>query len=422
MKYLHILLWGVILGLCLSLAATASEPALKKVSPPPGFERVGGKSSKSTLEPIPPQDETFSMESQIDPLEVLDLENVPDPRPFTPPRHYLCLQAQRAIIIDGRFNEIDWQKALWSEIFTDIRAPYGSSQPAPTTKFKMLWDEKFLYVAVILSDYNIRAKGIHRDNPESVDFDLEMYIDANADNQQYHVLKINALNALQSLVYDRPPKDGGTGNPCPVEGLQHAVLIEGTLNNASDRDKAWQVEMAIPLAMPALRGGVSKYPANGDTWRINFARVEWRGPLVLSADRGNYKPQQLAAMEKLIRCCWTPQGVVNMHRPETWGYLQFYRQPAGFPANFEPDPTEWSRYALHKVLYAQKWYHANVGTYTDSLDVLGLDKTPPMFATEPIRIKAGQNTFRASVQLRMPNMSLRTISIDQQAKLAIIPN
>jgi hypothetical protein len=406
MKYLHILLWGVFLGLCLSLPVNASEQPLKKVSSPPGFER----------------DEAWVTESQIDPLEVLDVANLPDPRPFTPPRHYLCLQSTGGIVIDGRFNETDWKKALWSETFIDIRAPYGSSQPLPMTKFKMLWDDEYLYVAVIVSEYNIRAKETRRDNPESVDFDLEMYIDANGDNQQYNVLKINAFNALQSLVYNRPPKDGGTARLWPIQGLEHAVFVEGTMNKPGDRDKSWQVEMAIPLAAPAILGGVSKVPANGDTWRINFARVEWRGPLVLSTEIKNYKPEKLAAMEKLIRGCWSPQGVINMHRPETWGYVQFYRQPSGSSAFFVPDPTEWTRYALHKVLYAEKWNYTNVGAYADSLDLLGLDKTPPMFATEPITIKTGPNTFIAGVQLRMPDMSLETIAIDQQAKITITPN
>jgi hypothetical protein len=419
MKYLHILLWGVIFGLCLSLASNASEQTLKKVSPLLKFEQVDGKASKSVLEPVVPKDQTRHSESQIDPLEVFDFESVPDPRPFTPPRHYLCLQSPGGIVIDGHFNEPDWKKALWSETFADIRAPYGSSQPLPMTKFKLLWDDNYLYVAAILSDYNIRAKDAQRDNPESVDFDLEMYIDANADNQQYSVLKINAFNALQSLVYDRPPKDGGTAKLRPIEGIEHAVFVDGTINKPDDRDKSWQVEMAIPLAVPAALGGVSKNPANGDTWRVNFARVEWRGPLVLATERGNYKPEQLLRMQKLIRGCWTPQGVINMHRPESWGYVQFYRQPAGFPANFQPDPTEWARFALHKVLYAQKWHRTNFDAYTDSMETLGLDPTPPMFATEPIQIQAGPDTFTASVQLRMPDMSLRTISIDQQAKITI---
>jgi hypothetical protein len=400
MKYTQILSWGVILGLCLSLPVNASEQSLKKVSPPPGFER----------------DEALT-ESQIDPLEVFDVASLPDPRPFTPPRHYLCLQSGGGIVIDGRFNEADWKKAIWSETFIDIRAPYGSTQPVPMTKFKMLWGDGFLYVAAVLSDHNIRAKNIWRDNPETVDFDLEMYIDANADNHQYLLVKINATNSLMIFVYNRPPKDGGTAQHFPIAGVEHAVFVEGTINKSDDRDKSWQVEMAIPMSAPASLGGVSKDPADGETWRINFARVEWRSPLVLSTEIGNYKPGQLAAMEKLIRGCWSPQGVINMHRPETWGYVQFYRQPSGYPAFFQPDPTEWARHALHKVLYAQKWHYTNTGAYADSLDLLGLDKTPPMFATEPIAITTGPDIFTARVQLRVPDMSLRTISIDQQARI-----
>jgi hypothetical protein len=422
MKSQYILLRSVFLGLCLGVSVWGTEQTvLKKITPPPGFERVENKPSKSVLQPVSNPQGQLDTESSLDPIEIFNPQNEPDPRPFTPPRHYLCLRTDKPIIIDGRFNEAAWQKTLWSEAFTDIRAPYGASQPVPLTKFKMLWDDEYLYVAVVLSEYNIRATQTQRDNPESVDFDLEMYIDADADSQQYSVLKINAFNALQSLVYNRPPKDGGIARMWPIQGLQHAVFVEGTINNPDDRDKSWQVEMAIPLAMPALLGGVSKIPADGEIWRVNFARIEWRKKLVLSADRGNDKPEELAATEKLIRCCWTPQGVINMHRPETWGYIQFHTQFAGSPADFEPDPTEWARYALHRVLYAQKWYHLNFGAYADSLNALGLDKTPPMFATEPIQIQTGPDSFLALVNLRLPDMSMRTLSIDNNAKITLKP-
>jgi hypothetical protein len=258
-----------------------------------------------------------------------------------------------------------------------------------------------------------------RDEVDSVDFDLEMYIDANADNQQYSLIKINPYNVAQSLVYNRPPKDGGSARLWPIQGFQHVVITKGTINDPNDKDQYWQVEMAIPLAMPATLGGLSPIPANGQTWRVNFARTEWRNKLVLSTDRGNYKPEQLAAMEKLIRCCWTPQGVINMHRPETWGYVQFSSLPAGSPADFTPEPTEWARHELHRILYAQRWYDLNFGGYADSLDLLGLDSKPPLFATDPIRLTADPDHFTASVPLRMSDMSIRTLSIDQDAKIVL---
>lgn len=221
-------------------------------------------------------------------VQLLSPENGPDPRPLSSPRHYVCLRTDRPIAIDGHLDDAGWHKCLWSEVFTDIRASYGAAQPSPATKFKMLWDDEYLYVAVWLSETNIQAKSMKREDVDSVDFDLEMYLDANADSQQYSLIKINPYNVPQSLVYNKPPKDGGIGRLWPVQGFQHAVFAKGTLNDPNDKDQYWQIEMAIPLAMPAILGGVSPIPANGDTWRVNFARTERRSKLVLSSDKGNY--------------------------------------------------------------------------------------------------------------------------------------
>ena len=35
---------------------------------------------------------------------------------------------------------------------------------------------------------------------------------------------------------------------------------------------------------------------------------------------------------------WSPQGVVDMHRPERWGYVQFSTAPPG-TVSYKPDPA-----------------------------------------------------------------------------------
>jgi hypothetical protein len=51
------------------------------------------------------------------------------------------------------------------------------------------------------------------------------------------------------------------------------VHVQGTLNDTSDIDKGWTVEIAFPWAgMNHLAGGRTLPPNNGDTWRIFFGR------------------------------------------------------------------------------------------------------------------------------------------------------
>merc|ERR1740129_2107430 len=56
-------------------------------------------------------------------------------------------------VIDGDVFKPAWQKAPWSEPFVEIRgerdAPEGTGPTeAQKTRMKMMWDDRFLYVAV----------------------------------------------------------------------------------------------------------------------------------------------------------------------------------------------------------------------------------------------------------------------------------
>ncbi|PLX11896.1 MAG: hypothetical protein C0598_07125 [Marinilabiliales bacterium] len=63
-------------------------------------------------------------------------------------------------------------------------------------------------------------------------------------------------------------------------------------------------------------------PAVGDEWRVNFSRVQWKtevidGEYVKVLNEQGLKP---LAEDNWV---WSPQGVINMHIPETWGKLKF---------------------------------------------------------------------------------------------------
>ena len=57
-------------------------------------------------------------------------------------------------------------------------------------------------------------------------------------------------------------------------------------------------------------------PNDGDVWRINFSRVQWRHRIV----NGRYEKVPNTAEDNWV---WSPQGVVNMHLPEHWGFVEF---------------------------------------------------------------------------------------------------
>jgi hypothetical protein len=53
---------------------------------------------------------------------------------------------------------------------------------------------------------------------------------------------------------------------------------------------------------------------------VNFSRVEWEHRIV----DGRYRK---AEGKKEDNWVWSPQGEINMHIPERWGYVRFSGTP-----------------------------------------------------------------------------------------------
>jgi hypothetical protein len=85
--------------------------------------------------------------------------------------------------------------------------------------------------------------------------------------------------------------------------------------------------------------------------------------------------------------------VIDMHRPERWGYLQFSSAKPG-SAVFRPDPDHHVRDQLHRIYYAQREHWAKTGTYADSLDALKLDTT---LFPKPLRIARTRTMWEAEL-------------------------
>jgi hypothetical protein len=261
------------------------------------------------------------------------------------PRGYVCYQTSAPIHIDGKLDENAWLQAPWTEDFVDIE---GSRKPAPRfrTRAKMLWDKQYLYIAAELEEPHVWATLTKHDSVIFQDNDFEVFIDPDGDNHQYAEFEMNALNTGWDLLLTRPYKDGGRPlTSWEIPGLMTAVHVDGTLNDPSDRDRSWTVELAIPwqvLSELARRPGP---PRDGEQWRINFSRVEWQ----IDVADGKYRKVPKRPEDNWV---WSPQGAINMHRPETWGYVQFSTAPFG-KAIFHPDVDASTKRRLHEIYYAQ---------------------------------------------------------------------
>jgi hypothetical protein len=233
------------------------------------------------------------------------------------PREYACHRAPSPVHIDGRLDDPPWRTAPWTADFVDIEGP---RQPRPRfrTRVKMLWDDQYLYVAGELWEPHVWATLTVHDSVIFHDNDFEVFLNPSGDSLNYFEFEINALNTGWDLFLAKPYKQGGRAdNSWEIPGLQTAVHVDGTLNDPRDRDRGWTVEIAFPWSAFKSRAPVNR-PLPGEAWRINFSRVEWR----VETHGGHYKKVPGRREDNWV---WSPQGLVDMHIPEKWGFVRFAR-------------------------------------------------------------------------------------------------
>ncbi|MDX2043667.1 MAG: carbohydrate-binding family 9-like protein [Acidobacteriota bacterium] len=175
----------------------------------------------------------------------------------------------------------------------------------------------YFYFAADLEEPHVWATLTKRDSVIFHDNDFEVFLDPEGDTLNYYEIEINALNTVWDLQLDKPYRFKGKANDgWNATGLKTAVSVAGTLNNPKDKDRGWSVELALPwkdlTGSPRPIGA----PKIGDRWRVNFSRVEWQHEI---AD-GKYRK---VAGRKEDNWVWSPQGEINMHIPEKWGFVEF---------------------------------------------------------------------------------------------------
>ena len=232
------------------------------------------------------------------------------------PKHYIAHRSTKPPVIDGRLNDGAWRDAPWTDLFVDI---VGDAKPRPRfdTRIKMLWDDQFLYVGADLKEPHVWATLTEHDSVIFRDPDFEVFIDPNGDSLEYYEFEINALGTYWDLFLPKPYSQGGkASNAWEVPGLKSAVFVDGTINDARDTDRGWSIELAFPWSVLGEYAHRPAPPHTDDEWRINFSRVEW--PIEIKGR--DYSKTPNAREDNWV---WSPQGVVNMHVPERWGYVRF---------------------------------------------------------------------------------------------------
>ncbi|MBD1433991.1 carbohydrate-binding family 9-like protein [Sphingobacterium sp. DN00404] len=278
------------------------------------------------------------------------------------PSCYGIMKIDVPIQIDGRDDEKVWNLTPWTEEFTDIEGDV-KSKPPYTTKIKMLWDNEHFYIYARMEEPHVWGRLTQRDTIIYHDNDFEIFIKPFEQQSFYYEIEVNPLNTILDLIMPKPYRLGGDAlMHWDVKNLKSAIHVEGTLNNANDRDQYWAVEMAIPFK--SLTTFSSKAAPNvNDYWRINFSRVQWQHEVHHGEYARKVKDGKLLPEENWV---WSPIGVINMHYPERWGYVKFIDslQEVSLPKSYRAEKMAWN------IFYLQQLYKQEHKYFADSIEEL----------------------------------------------------
>lgn len=259
---------------------------------------------------------------------------------------YTAKKIPFSIVVDGNCKKEVWRKAQWSPRFVDMVTGHPGMYD---TQAALLWNDTYLYIAFKVEEPFLEAKLTERDSIIFLENDLEVFIDG---RDCYYELEVNAANTVYEVFFiwkdaytrgskfDIPEFDvhqpqaytfGGDYDRVgasfwkgthprgirwaftnfDMPGLQTAVQLEGTLNDNSDIDKGWTMEIAIPwTSLSLLADGRSIPPTNGDIWNLFLGRFQ-----KLMAGGKEVQPHPAMSMNA--------HGVYDTHLPEKWTKVSF---------------------------------------------------------------------------------------------------
>jgi hypothetical protein len=182
-------------------------------------------------------------------------------------------KAKSPVKIDGKMNDEDWKKTMTRSLDYFYRIEKSSDQQ--NTTFRMLWDEDNLYVFFQCKDKYLTAREKARDGVPYLDDCAEVFFVPAPDSLDVHFgFEINLNKASNDFIWLNDFYKGKSGliksyNP----EFKVEVSVLGTINDNSDIDEGWTMEMAIPLTLFA--GVDLLFPVTtGTRWAFQAARQD----------------------------------------------------------------------------------------------------------------------------------------------------
>jgi hypothetical protein len=223
-------------------------------------------------------------------------------------RVYVSRPLAGRITIDGKLDDEGWKGPSRTAQFGDVR---GGRQSAGETWAKVTYDDTHLYIGLWGEDSDAWGSLEARDSDTWKEEVFEIFLDPDGDSKEYLELQITPRNVLFDARFAVKLGRGTGTREEQIDvarawngAIEHAVHVDGTLNDPSDRDKSWSAELRIAFA--DVPGGGPKV---GDAWKVNFYRFD--APRTSDGRPG-----------RQVAWAWSsPNG--SFHNVERFGTLRF---------------------------------------------------------------------------------------------------
>jgi len=217
------------------------------------------------------------------------------------------LAAGEKIVVDGRGDDKAWGGAASTGPFVDVGTGRPNTSFPVKGSAKIAWDDDAIYFLIDVKDPDLVGYFTTKaDQPkdwtegnqpklwERSCAEIMLDPDGDGDNVNYYEIQINPQNKVFKSQFDTLQRPGGGplgpfGHEDWAPKMKTAVGVHGTIDDKSDKDEGYTVEVAIPW--PAFDKGAKNRPAKpGDQWRINMYAMKHNGGPSWSAilGQGNF--------------------------------------------------------------------------------------------------------------------------------------
>ena len=188
-------------------------------------------------------------------------------------RLFKVSKAEGPMTIDGKMDEPSWNRTK-ARNFDNFYVVSGPDEEQ-LTSFRMLWDDQNLYLLYECEDKFLTSNEMLRNGATYLDDCAEIFIIPVSDSLDTHIgFEINLLKTANDFIYFNNYYKG-TDKILKSYNLEIQVelVLDGTLNDNTDKDRGWTMEMAIPISLFAELSDF--YPVQaGSRWAFQAVRQD----------------------------------------------------------------------------------------------------------------------------------------------------